>query len=105
MYYGFDTFTGFPDPIEKDGVTPIRGMGFWASPSNTALGVLGDGRIPDSPIRERVHLIRGLSDDTLPKYEGRIALLQLDCDLYESYKTALANLYDKVVGERNHHVR
>jgi hypothetical protein len=37
-----------------------------------------------------------LFDATLPKYEGRIALLHLDCDLYESYKTALTHLYEKV---------
>ena len=96
-YYGFDSFTGFPDPVEKDGVTPIRGRGFWASPSDTVLRVLRDGRIPDDKIRERVRLIKGLFDETLPKYEGKIALLHLDCDLYESYKTSLTNLYRKVV--------
>jgi hypothetical protein len=96
-YYGFDSFTGFPDPVDEDGVTPIKGKGFWASPTDTVLRVLRDGRIPENTIRERVRLVKGLFDVTLPKYQGKIALLHLDCDLYESYKVALGNLYDKVV--------
>lgn len=96
-YYGFDSFEGFPAPVAKDGITPITGRGFWANPSATVLRVLKDGRIPEEKIRNRVRLIKGLFDDTLPKYEGKIALLHLDCDLYESYMTSLGMLYDKVV--------
>ena len=96
-YHGFDSFAGFPDPVEEDGVTPIRGRGFWANPSDTVFRVLRDGRIPDDKIRERVRLCKGLFDETLPKYKGKIALLHLDCDLYESYHTSLKNLYGKVV--------
>ena len=96
-YYGFDSFSGFPDPVQKDGVTPITGKDFWANPPETVLRVLRDGRVPENKIRERVRLVKGFFDDTLPSYKGKIALLHLDCDLYESYKTALAHLYDKVV--------
>jgi len=96
-YYGFDSFEGFPDPIDKDGTTPIKGKGFWANPPETVLRVLKDGRIPEEVIRDRVRLSKGLFHETLPQYNGRIALLHLDCDLYESYRTALENLYDKVV--------
>lgn len=99
-YYSFDSFTGFPDPVAQDGVTPIKRRGFRASPTSTVLKVLRDGRIPEGKIRERVRLIKGLFDETLPQYRGRIALLHLDCDLYESYKVSLANLYDKVVSGR-----
>jgi predicted O-methyltransferase YrrM len=95
-YYGFDSFAGFPDPVEKDEVTPITGKGFWASPPEAVLRVLRDGRIPESKIRDRVRLSKGLFDETLPKFQGKIALLHLDCDLYESYKIALTELYDKV---------
>ena len=96
-YYGFDSFEGLPDPVEKDGVTPIKGKGYWASPTDAVLRVLRDGRLPDEKIRNRVRLIKGMFDETLPKYEGKIELLHLDCDLYESYKSSLTNLYDKVV--------
>ena len=61
------------------------------------LRVLRDGRVPDDKIRERVRLFKGLFDQTLPLYQGKIALLHLDCDLYESYMVALKNLYAKVV--------
>jgi hypothetical protein len=96
-YYGFDSFSGFPDPVQKDGVTPITGKDFWANPPETVLRVLRDGRIPENQIRERVRLVKGFFDKTLPKYEGKIALLHLDGDLYESYKISLTCLYDKVV--------
>lgn len=96
-YFGFDSFAGFPDPVEMDEVTPITGRDFWASPPETVLRVLRDGRIPDDTIRNRVRLIKGMFNVTLPKYQGKIALLHLDCDLYESYKISLVNLYDKVV--------
>lgn len=95
-YYGFDSFEGFPDPVEKDEATPIKGKGFWASPPDTVLKVLRDGRLSDEVIRERIHLVKGWFEKTLPKYEGRIALLHLDCDLYESYKLSLETFYDKV---------
>lgn len=96
-YFGFDSFTGFPDPVEKDEITPITGRGFWASPPETVLRVLRDGRIPEEKIRNLVRLTKGMFDETLPKYQGKIALLHLDCDLYESYKISLENLYGKVV--------
>jgi len=96
VYYGFDSFDGFPDPVEMDEKTPITGRGFWANPPETVMKVLRDGRIPEPWIKERVRLTKGWFRDTLPKYDGRIALLHLDCDLYESYKFCLETLYDKV---------
>lgn len=95
-YWGFDSFEGFPDPLEKDGSTPITGKGYWANPPETVMKVLRDGRIPEDVINRRVRLGRGWFQDTLPKYNGQIALLHLDCDLYESYKLALETLYEKV---------
>lgn len=95
-YYGFDSFEGFPDPVEKDEITPIKGKGFWANPPDTVLKVLRDGRLGEDVIRDRIRLVKGWFDKTLPTYTGRIALLHLDCDLYESYKLSLETLYDKV---------
>ena len=95
-YVGFDSFEGFPDPEAKDEKTPIRGKGFWANPPETVLRVLRDGRVPEKTIRDRVKLVKGLFDKTLPLYNGRIALLHLDGDLYESYKIPLRELYEKV---------
>lgn len=95
-YYGFDSFEGFPSPVEKDEITPIKGKGFWANPPDTVFKVLRDGRLGEEVIRDRIRLVKGWFDKTLPTYEGRIALLHLDCDLYDSYKLSLETLYDKV---------
>jgi hypothetical protein len=96
-YYGFDSFEGFPDPVEKDELTPITDHSYWATPPDLVLRVLRDGRVPEETIKNRVRLVKGFFEDTLPKYDGKIALLHLDCDLYESYVTALNTLYRKVV--------
>lgn len=96
IYYGFDSFEGFPDPVEKDETTPIKSKAFWANPPETVLKVLHDGRLGEDVIRQRIRLVKGWFDQTLPSYNGRIALLHLDGDLYESYKTPLQILYDKV---------
>ncbi len=95
-YYGFDSFEGFPDPVAKDEVTPIKGRGFWANPPEAVLRVLRDGRLAEEVIQQRIRLVKGWFDETLPQYEGSIAVLHLDCDLYESYKLSLETLYDKV---------
>jgi hypothetical protein len=95
-YYGFDSFEGFPNPVAEDETTPITGKGFWANPPEIVYKVLRDGRLPEHFIKEHVHLAKGWFQDTLPHYQGTIALLHLDCDLYQSYKLALETLYDKV---------
>jgi len=95
-YWGFDSFEGFPAPVAEDEETPITGPGFWANPPEAVLKVLRDGRVPEDWIGDRVRLVKGWFRETLPKYDGRIALLHLDCDLYESYKISLETLYDKV---------
>ena len=82
--------------MEKDEATPIREKGFFASPPEAVLKVLKDGRVSDEVIRQRIRLVKGWFEQTLPKYEGRIALLHLDCDLYESYEAALKTLYCRV---------
>lgn len=95
-YYGFDSFEGFPDPIDKDEKTPITGPGFWANPPETVMKVLTDGRLPDDFIQERIRLMKGWFNETLPSYDGKIALLHLDCDLHDSYKISLETLYHRV---------
>lgn len=96
-YYGYDSFEGFPLPAEKDEVTPIKGEGFYANAPAAVLRTLRDGRLSDELIRDRVRLVKGWFDETVPKHEGPIAVLHLDCDLYESYKICLESLYPQVV--------
>jgi hypothetical protein len=97
--WGFDTFEGFPDPPAED-----------RSQRNVRRGQLSDTSLPyitrrllragiDQPfLTSQVTLIPGLFQDTLSKYRGSgIALLNLDVDLYDSYRTCLEQLYPKVV--------
>jgi hypothetical protein len=44
----------------------------------------------------RVKFIEGYFSETLPKFDGKLALLRVDGDLYESTVDILNNLYDKV---------
>ena len=49
---------------------------------------------------QTVHIIKGLFEDTITKYKmniGKIALLHLDGDWYESTKVSLENLFDNIV--------
>lgn len=95
-FYGFDSFAGFPAPVLQDRGTHVK-KGDYASPPEIVLRVLREGQVSEQTIRERLNLVRGYFDHTLPSYQGHIALLHLDCDLYESYLVCLQNLYDKVV--------
>lgn len=88
----FDSFEGFPHPHEFD-KTPNRSTrrGEWKVPMGPAL------RLKES-IDTNVEVVKGFFQDTIPAhYEGgQIAILHLDCDLYNSYKNCLEGLYDKV---------
>lgn len=69
---------------------------FYANPPDVVLKVLRDGRVPEEVIKMRVRLIKGWFHETVPVYQGQIALLHLDGDLYESYRVPLQHLYSKV---------
>jgi O-methyltransferase len=48
---------------------------------------------------DRIHLVRGWFEDTVPLHEGEIdevALLHIDCDWYESVRYCLGKFYDRV---------
>ncbi len=58
------------------------------------VSLLGAGQLDSA----RVHMVKGWFTDTIPISEvGAIALLHLDCDLYESVKFCLEHLYDNVI--------
>jgi O-methyltransferase len=95
----FDSWEGLPEPDEID---------ILYNPEDAKKGsILGE----EANVREllfsklklnekRIHLVKGWFSDTLPGTEtGKIALLHLDCDLYQSVKDCLENLYDKVTGD------
>lgn len=104
----FDSFEGLPEPTAEDGKDAdeysghasegnLKTIGRCVGPLETVKKLFFEEmKIP----RERVHLVQGWFQDTLPvkKEElGSIALLRLDGDWYESTKVCLENLYDQVV--------
>lgn len=96
---GFDSFDGFPPSTEQDRMKSgafQTGQGDYRSSPALVLKVLEEGRVSPGFVREHVELVRGFFEATLPSYQGEIALLHLDCDLYESYLTCLGALYTKV---------
>ena len=95
----FDSWEGLPQPTEIDvdfaGTSGYKGQAY--SPEQTAREFLFEKLALDE---QRIHLVKGWFQDTLPSYKheiGEIALLHLDSDWYESTKLCLEELYDSVV--------
>ena len=103
--FGFDSFEGMPDIVEKD-------LGSY----NKTDPLLDFGKVGDNlsggiesvyttfkslnQSMENVHLIKGFFNDTLALNKskcGKIAVLRIDADWYESCKICLEELYDQVV--------
>lgn len=83
--HGFDSFTGLPSAW--DGSTKVLNL------------VAGDGALP--AVEPNVKLHKGWFEDTLPPFAaenpGAIAFLHVDCDIYESTKTAFRVFDGKLV--------
>lgn len=101
--YLYDTFEGMSSPTEDDksydGVpaakqleqNPSRNAGIWcyASLEDVRANILSTG-YPE----EKVHLIKGKVEDTIPKtLPAQISILRLDTDWYESTKHELIHLF------------
>ena len=100
MVYGFDQFLGLTQYTDKDGQRDAETY----SSSVEAMRELVDVHNEDSliPGVERCRLIEGDVVETLPRFVKdnpglRIALLNLDVDLYEPTRVALENLYPLVL--------
>jgi len=96
--WGFDSWAGLPPPSQADlGGASIAsdGMFSYANTRRVRDELLAYG-LTDDEINRNVTLVPGLFSDTLPGYNGNIALLHLDVDLYQSYLDCLTNLWSKV---------
>ena len=103
----FDSFEGLPEPTAENGVLrKPQGMdkSSWDLAKGYCLGTQEE--VEDLLFnkfgfdREKVHLVKGWFQDTLPEYRGKvgdIAVLRIDGDWYESTKCCLENLYEQVV--------
>ena len=105
----FDTFEGMSDPDEKD-VSAIDSTSAWELLEKSdktqgdnvwcysSLDEVKSNIAKTNYPAENVYFYKGKVEDTLPeKSVGKIALLRLDTDWYESTKHELEVLYDKVV--------
>ena len=100
--WGFDSFEGLPALSKEDLASskPVYkggSKGKLVVTEETVLRNLRSSGLDEHFIKEHITLVKGWFSETLPKYRGSsIAFLHLDPDLYESYKTALENLWPKV---------
>ena len=99
----FDSYEGLPDPTEKDFVNGKAGEMIGPLLKGMLVGTMDQVEylmfdkcgLP----RKEVVMVKGWFQDTLPpakKTIGKIAVLRLDGDWYESTKCCLDNLYDNV---------
>jgi O-methyltransferase len=95
----FDSWEGLPEPTQYDvschGKRGEKGMDLGSEETVKSL-LFGKIRLS----QKQVHLRRGWFNDTIPIAKpdiGKIALLHLDCDWYESVKFCLDTLLDAVV--------
>ncbi len=95
--WGFDTFEGMPPPTIEDGKSNRDMEGVWKHPQEQVVGLLKHNGLAPEFIQDNIILVPGLLSKSLPSYDGgAIALLHLDVDFYESYKTALELLWPHV---------
>jgi len=108
--FGFDTFEGFPSLSEADGAEDKeldrQKGGFAGGGSIEAdLGLAQQAMNADKHLKHinRIELVKGDMCATIPEFvrargDGlKVALLNIDCDLYEPTKTALENFVPRMV--------
>jgi hypothetical protein len=96
--WGFDSWTGLPSPSGADlgdASIAVRGMFSQTSTMQVRDELLAYGLTVDE-IAQTVRLVPGLFSETLRAYNGRVALLHVDVDLYQSYLDCLTNLWPQV---------
>jgi len=103
----FDSFEGLPEPTAEDGILRKpqgKDKSSWDLAKGYCLGTQEE--VEDLLFnefgfnRDKVHLVKGWFQDTLPVYRDRvgdIAVLRIDGDWFESTRCCLENLYDNVV--------
>ncbi len=90
----FDTFEGLPSPTSNDPDRDIAQIY-----TGTCVGTIEEvrGLFARLQISGNVHLVQGLFQETLPQSgPGKISLLHIDGDWYDSVRACLEYLYDRV---------
>lgn len=106
--YLYDTFRGMPPPSEADTFSAYDGYSPMRHWRRRQRGEVNRWHyVPAEDVRaamlstgypaERVHLVEGKVEDTLPAHApGRLALLRLDTDWYESTRHEMEQLYPRL---------
>lgn len=96
----FDSWEGLPEPAAVD-VSTITGRPGYKGYRLGSLETVRWLLFTKLGLDERlIALLKGWFNETLPRSKreiGQIAFLLLDCNLYESYKVCLEELYDSVI--------
>jgi len=103
--FGFDSFEGMPDIVEKDlgdynKSDPLHGFGKVGDNLSGGIESVYTTFKSLNQSMENVYLIKGFFNDTLALNKDKcekIAVLRIDADWYESCKICLEELYDQVV--------
>ena len=99
--FSFDSFSGMPRPTEYDSCGGVDaestgwGTGTCAAPEDSVKEICAKLGVEDV-----LTAVKGYFEDTLPQMRdlvGMVALLHMDGDWYESTRTILHNLYDRLV--------
>nr|WP_320191935.1 TylF/MycF/NovP-related O-methyltransferase [uncultured Desulfobacter sp.] len=99
----FDSYEGLPEPTIDDYKNGATGHFIRPLPKGSCLGTLE--QVSDLLFNTlgldsgKIHLVKGWFQDTVPIYRekvGKIAVLRLDGDWYESTKIPLENFYPQV---------
>lgn len=96
--WGFDSWTGLPSPSHADlgdASIAVNGMFSHSSTAKVRDELLAYG-LTDDDITRAITLVPGPFSETLPHRQGRIALLHIDADLYQSYLDCLTNLWPRI---------
>lgn len=89
----FDSFAGLPKPTDADGAEAREYEGQLVSSQDEVRRFLTRMHVP----MERVHIHAGWFQDTFPQAQvGKIALLHIDADWYDSILLCFERFYDQV---------
>jgi len=98
--WGFDSFEGFPQFSQEDTSHRRQNNSDWKFDGQLVkilLDTFIQYGIPLTWVQSNVTLVQGYFETSLKLYTGnKIALLHIDADLYQSYKTCLEAFYPLV---------
>jgi len=95
--WGFDSFEGFPAPSKEDISNRNPKKGEYAVDLNAINKMLKYHIDDELFFRSKVTLVKGYFENTLENFKAAsISLLNLDVDIYLSYKVCLNTLYPKL---------